>query len=78
MDALIGTYWKELSALIVFVGYTIRQEMITKSNVVRLIALEAQLSSDKTNEWVAFKATTELKLNNHAKEIQDLSKMGGK
>lgn len=74
MDELISTYWRELGALVAFVAYTIRQEMITKSNASRLKNLEKTLSTDKTNEWVAFRATTELRLNTHEKQITELFK----
>lgn len=74
MEELIHTYWREVGALVAFVGYTIRQEMLTKSNAARIKDLEERLGPDQVNEWIAFKATTTFQLAQHTEQISELKR----
>ena len=65
-------YWQQIIALISFVAFVVRIEMLSKSNADRLKELEGRLDSNVTSDWVKFRTTSELKDKEHDDKLKQL------
>ena len=69
---MILEYWPQLVTVVALIASYVRLEMLAKQNAKRLTDLEERLNASTTSEWISFKAVTEVKLEEHRREIHKL------